>query len=104
MPATKNGDDLDSLLVARCKRRYGVILIDAGTARTKFARWLAPQAKYVNVVYDADIEVRLLTIPAAWRTPEPGVFKEESMRDMADVGRRLGADPGSWELLADGRP
>jgi len=67
-------------------------------------RWLAAQAKYVNAVYDADIEVRMVAIPPAWRPPVPGVFIEESMRSMADAGRLAGADPAAWELLADGKP
>ena len=61
-------------------------------------RWLAAQADYVNLKYDADIEVRVVAIPDDWRPPVEGAFMKETMVSLADLGRKLGADPGSWKL------
>jgi hypothetical protein len=61
-------------------------------------RWLAAEADYVNLAYDADIEVRVIAIPNDWRPPVHGQFKKETMDSLADLGRQLGADPKSWRL------
>ncbi len=59
-------------------------------------RWLAAQANYVNAAYHTDIKVKVLSIPDDWRPPVPGDFKKETMDSLADLGRKLGADPASW--------
>lgn len=59
-------------------------------------RWLAAQADYTNAVFGTDIEVRVVAIPDAWRAPVEGDFKKETMDSLADLGRKLGADPTSW--------
>jgi hypothetical protein len=61
-------------------------------------RWLAAEADYVNLAYDADVEVRVVAIPNDWRPPVPGQFKKETMESLSDLGRSLGADPSSWKL------
>jgi len=61
-------------------------------------RWLAAEAEYANAVHGTDIEVRVVAIPNDWRPPVEGDFKVETMKSLADVGRRLGADPKSWQL------
>lgn len=61
-------------------------------------RWLSAQADYVNATMGTDIEVRVVSIPNEWRPPVPGEFKKETMNSLADVGRRMGADPTSWTL------
>lgn len=66
-------------------------------------RWLSAQADYVNAVYKTDIEVRMLAIPDDWRAPVKGDFKKETMESLADLGRKLGADPASWRLMASPR-
>jgi len=63
-------------------------------------RWLAAQASYANEAYGADIEVRVVAIPDDWRAPVAGDFKRETMESLADLGRRLGAEPASWQLWA----
>jgi len=63
-------------------------------------RWLAAQADYVNAVYGAGIEVRVVAIPDEWRPPVAGDFKRETMVSLAELGRRMGADPGSWRVWA----
>ena len=63
-------------------------------------RWLAAQADYVNTKYGTDIEVRVVGIPDSWRPPVEGDFKQETMASLCDLGRKLGADPSSWKVLA----
>jgi len=63
-------------------------------------RWLAAEVDYVNAVYGTDIEVRVLSIPNDWRPPVEGSFKKETMESLADLGRKLGADPHSWTIRA----
>lgn len=62
-------------------------------------RWLSAEAEYVNAVYGTDIEVRVVGVPNDWRPPVEGSFKEETMRSLADLGRKHGADPKSWNLM-----
>ena len=44
----------------------------------------------------ADVEVRVVSIPPDWSPPVPGVFKKETMNDLADLGEKMGVDPSSW--------
>lgn len=44
----------------------------------------------------AEVEVRLVAVPDDWIPPVPGVFRSETMNDLADLGERMGADPASW--------
>jgi hypothetical protein len=44
----------------------------------------------------AEVEVRIVSIPGDWFPPKPGTFIKETMNDLADLGERMGADPGSW--------
>jgi len=64
------------------------------------ARLLATQAEYVNAVFDADIEVRVLAIPDDWRPPVAGSFQQPTMQSLADLGRKMGQDPASWQIWA----
>jgi hypothetical protein len=59
-------------------------------------RLLAAEADYVNAVYGTDIEVRVVAIPNHWRPPVEGDFQEKTMRALTDLGRDMGAVPGSW--------
>lgn len=63
-------------------------------------RWLSAEARFVNAVYKTDIQVRMVAIPNDWRPPVEGDFKKETMASLADIGRKMGADPASWKLLA----
>lgn len=62
-------------------------------------RWLTAQAHYVNAFLGTNIEVRMVAIPDDWRPPVTGDFKKANMESLALLGRKLGADPGSWRLL-----
>lgn len=66
-------------------------------------RWLAAQADYVNCAYGTDIEVRLVAIPDSWRPPVQGDFQKATMDSLADLGRKLAADPNSWTLMTTPR-
>lgn len=63
-------------------------------------RWLAAQADFVNALMGTNIEVRMVAIPDDWRAPVKGDFQRETMESLAELGRRMGADPSSWKLLA----
>jgi hypothetical protein len=59
-------------------------------------RHLHALAEIARLKYNANIEIRLIAIPDQWQPPEPGQFNPRSMNDLADLGRRMGADPGAW--------
>jgi len=61
-------------------------------------RWLTAEADFTNTLYGTNIEVRVVAIPSEWRAPVKGDFKKETMNSLADLGRKLGADPDSWRL------
>jgi hypothetical protein len=61
-------------------------------------RWLAAQSDYVNATLHTDIEVRVVSIPDDWRAPAKGDFNKQTMNSLADLGRKMGADPTSWTL------
>lgn len=63
-------------------------------------RWLTAQVDWVNAVLGTDIEVRVTSIPNDWRPPVKGDFKKETMASLAEIGRRMGADPNSWTIWA----
>lgn len=45
---------------------------------------------------DGDIEVRWISIPTTWRPMNDALFNPENMQSLSDLGRRMGADPNSW--------
>jgi hypothetical protein len=59
-------------------------------------RHLFAMAEISRLKRKADIEVRIVSIPGDWVPPVPGVFIKESMNNLADLGEKMGADPGSW--------
>ena len=59
-------------------------------------RHLLSFAQTISLRGDADVEVRWIAIPEEWRPPVEGVFVKETMNDLVDLGRKLGADPSSW--------
>jgi predicted acylesterase/phospholipase RssA len=66
-------------------------------------RWLTAQSDYVNATLNTDIQVRVVAIPDEWRPPVKGAFQKETMNSLADLGRKLGADPASWTLWSSPR-
>lgn len=60
---------------------------------------LVALAEIARLKRNADVEVRLVSIPGDWSPPVPGVFIRETMNNLADLGERMGADPASWDDL-----
>jgi predicted acylesterase/phospholipase RssA len=59
-------------------------------------RHLYSMSEIARLKHDVKIEIRVAAIPGDWVPPEPGVFKEKTMNNLADLGERMGADPASW--------
>lgn len=57
---------------------------------------LFAMAELARLKRQADVEMRIVSIPGDWSPPVPGVFIKESMNNLADLGERMGADPASW--------
>ena len=60
---------------------------------------LVALAEIARLKRNADVEIRLVSIPGDWSPPVPGVFVKETMNNLADLGERMGTDPASWDLL-----
>jgi hypothetical protein len=61
-------------------------------------RHLYSISEIARLKHGVEIEIRIAAIPGDWVPPEPGVFKEKTMNNLADLGERMGADPTSWLL------
>ena len=59
-------------------------------------RHLYTMAEVARLKRNADVEVRVVSIPPDWSPPVAGVFKKETMNSLADLGEKMGADPSSW--------
>jgi hypothetical protein len=59
-------------------------------------RHLFAMAEISRFKRKADVEVRVVSIPGDWSPPVAGVFKKETMNNLADLGEKMGADPASW--------
>jgi Patatin-like phospholipase len=59
-------------------------------------RHLFAMAEISRLKRNSDVEVRVVSIPGDWVPPVPGVFKKETMNNLADLGEKMGADPASW--------
>ena len=57
---------------------------------------LVALAEIARLKRNADVEIRIVSIPGDWFPPAPGVFVKETMNNLADLGERMGADPASW--------
>ena len=59
-------------------------------------RHLHAMAEISRLKRNADVEVRVVSIPGDWFPPVAGTFIKETMNNLADLGERMGADPASW--------
>lgn len=59
-------------------------------------RHLYAMAEVTRLRGDGEVEVRWTAIPNSWKQPVEGIFKEETMRSLSDLGMKLGKDPSSW--------
>ena len=57
---------------------------------------LVALAEIARLKRNADVEIRIVSIPGDWFPPAPGVFVKETMNNLADLGERMGADPTNW--------
>lgn len=46
-----------------------------------------------------DSEFRWICIPDEWRAPVKGMFKEETMKSLADLGQTMGSKPTTWRTI-----
>jgi hypothetical protein len=63
-------------------------------------RHLYTIAEVTKLRGEGDVEVRWIAIPNSWKAPVEGIFKEETMRSLSDLGHTVGADPASWHAEA----
>jgi hypothetical protein len=59
-------------------------------------RHLYAMAEISRLKRQADVQVRIVSIPGDWTPPVPGVFITETMNNLVDLGTKMGADPASW--------
>jgi hypothetical protein len=59
-------------------------------------RQLYGMAEISRLKRNADVEVRVVSIPDNWIPPVEGTFAKETMNSLADLGEKMGADPTSW--------
>lgn len=59
-------------------------------------RHLYALAEVSKLKRNADVEVRIVSVPADWVPPKPGVFVKETMNALANIGERMGGNPASW--------
>jgi hypothetical protein len=65
-------------------------------ATTTAVRHLFAMAEIARLKRNAEVEVRVVEIPADWSPPVPGVFIKETMNNLVNLGEKMGADPSSW--------
>lgn len=66
------------------------------SATVNALRHLYALAEIAKLKRGADVEIRVIAVPADWKPPKPGVFVKETMDALADLGERMGANPSSW--------
>ena len=59
-------------------------------------RHLYAMAEIARLRREADVEVRVASIPDDWSPPALGTFAKETMNSLVDLGEKMGADPSSW--------
>lgn len=59
-------------------------------------RVLALQCELLNKE-GVEVEFRFVSIPDSWTPPAEGVFNKQTMTSLAELGKKLGADPGTWK-------
>jgi Patatin-like phospholipase len=75
-------------------------IMSTQTSTVNSMRHLYAQAEIARLKYGADVEVRLMAVPDAWRPPSPGTFQANVMNELADLGEKMGADPANWRTEA----
>lgn len=60
-------------------------------------RYFAREIDTIRATEGVDIELRYVSIPDDWRAERQQLFYAPNMRSLAEIGLRMGADPGSWK-------
>jgi hypothetical protein len=61
-------------------------------------RQFAEQVDFVRQTEpDVRIELRFVAIPDTWSPAQTGIFQEENMKALTDIGLHMGLDPASWK-------
>jgi hypothetical protein len=66
------------------------------SATATAVRHLVALTEIARLKRNADVEIRMVSIPGDWFPPAAGVFVKETMNNLADLGERMGVDPASW--------
>jgi predicted acylesterase/phospholipase RssA len=72
------------------------MIMSTQTSTVSSMRHLYAQAEIARLKHEADVQVRVITVPDAWVPPSPGQFQKDVMNALADMGEQMGADPASW--------
>lgn len=57
---------------------------------------LSASMRLLNATTPFKVEFRFVAVPDDWRPLVAGQFQKENMAALAELGRRMGADPSSW--------
>lgn len=71
-------------------------IMSTQNATVNSIRHLFALAEIAKLKRNANVEVRVISVPDAWIPPNPRVFDKDVMNSLADLGEQLGADPASW--------
>jgi hypothetical protein len=71
-------------------------LMATQTATVNSMRHLFALAEVARLKRDAEVEVRIMSVPDDWTPTNSRVFDKKVMNSLADLGEQLGADPASW--------
>ena len=70
------------------------------TSTVSAIRHLYAKAELQRLKYNADVQVRMISVPEEYVPSKPGTFVKEVMNELTDLGERMGADPKSWRSEA----
>lgn len=76
------------------------LYVAVSSAEAIALRHLYALAEATKLRGDGEVEVRWVAVPQTWRPLNDQFFDEATMRQLSDEGRRLGADPKSWNTKA----
>ncbi|MBV9192150.1 MAG: hypothetical protein JOZ85_16835 [Betaproteobacteria bacterium] len=66
------------------------------TSTLNSMRHLFALAELSKLKYNADVQVRVMSVPESFVPAHPESFNAEVMNTLADIGEQMGANPESW--------
>jgi predicted acylesterase/phospholipase RssA len=75
-------------------------IMSTQTSTLNSIRHLYTKAEIERLKRNADVEVRLISVPEDYIPSQPGTFVKEVMNELVDLGEKMGADPKSWQTQA----